>query len=328
MASKKKKPAKKRHKDSPRKPRDWPVVRARCATAIIALVLIGAGGAWVLGLGPLRSFVAKTQDGSPTTVTLRINWPMIADPNAASDDDAQTHVVRMPYVGRDRARMIEAVALQQVSADPFDLGSLRELCEYIERTGWAKAGVSATRLPGDIVEIEAQWRYPSWVVRRAGSDYVIGDDYGLLPLVAGAEGESFRFLDGTALRYITGELPEPPRDSVSGLAYGVQWPGTSLRDAVHLLEFLQPEADIWWQVAGVRIEPGAWENELVIVTDTGSRIIWGRPPGEGGGLEISDDVKLAHLKAAKRHTGRIDWRESLIDVRTEQFEIDRTAQSE
>jgi hypothetical protein len=308
-------------------PINWRLVRARSVSACIALLLIAGIVAAVVGREPLRRHVAEVHTAAyGPVVHVAIDWPEVATP-AGTDAEGQPVFERMPYVGWEMARQVEVTASQLASADPFDLASVEAVSAYVEDTGWPIAPVRALRSPNGIIEIEADWRMPRWVVRHDGFDYVIGDDLGLLPLAAATDERAFRYVDGTPLRFVEGVYAGPPTNERTGLTYGDRWPGTDLQDAISLLSYLARADGVWDQVRGVRIEYG-WDGCLFIVTDAGSSICWGRPPGQENGIEIAASSKIASLRAARQHTGRIDWGEDRIDIRTEQYEIDRTVDGE
>ncbi|HEB60960.1 MAG TPA: hypothetical protein ENJ06_03950 [Phycisphaeraceae bacterium] len=328
MAKKKTKKKNTRRKKTAKKrePRDWSLILSRTTSAVIVLFFIAIGIGWVMGLKALRRNVADLQNAS-ADIKIKINWPLIETTLPAGNDGAPAQKVKVPYLGAETARALQDELLINVKADPFDLQSLEYISDYLNRTGWVRGYPRVVREPGNTIAVTAHWRWPRWVVRYDNYDYVVGNDLGLLPLRVPDGQSQFRYKGGEMLRFIDGVTIPPPYDSSTGLAYGKAWPGSEVSDAAALLDVLSREKEIWSQVAGVRVQNSS-HCRLVVITDRGSEILWGARPGEEGTVEVALPVKLAHLKSARRHTGRIDWGESLSDVRTEQFEINRTTDSE
>ncbi|MFG0253066.1 MAG: hypothetical protein ACF8NJ_09360 [Phycisphaerales bacterium JB038] len=307
-----------------RTPINWPVVLGRTTTIVIALFFVSGGIAWALGVQPLREYVAALdQDTAP--VRFELDWPLVT---VQQGEGPEAPVHRIPYIGAQRAEKIRRDLHALVKPDPFDQRSLAAVGVYLRDQGWLKEEEAAVRRrPDEIIEVSGVWRLPQYVVRHSGYDYLIGGDFGLLPPreVAG----SGVFADG-GWRFIEGVYAGAPRNALGEIAPGLIWAGTELRVAAGLLALLEQHADLYSQVAGVKVEPGEGTaiHQLTIITDQGTQIIWGRPPGEERGLEHTAEDKIAVLRYIHEHSRRIDMGEALIDIRTGDYEIDRTAQPE
>lgn len=309
----------------PRQPIDWRKVISRTTSGVIVLLFAGGGVAWALGAAPLRQYIKRIehQEESAAPLVLDLDWPQVRLPA----DEAESEERTVPYVGEERASRIRRDLRAIIKRDPFDQASLETAGVYLRDLGWLKAeGATVRRRPGNVIEIRGEWRQPRYVVRHSGRDYVIGDDFGLLPLSEVAGSPLFA---AAGLRFIEGVYAGAPRHPLGEIAPGLLWQGTDLRAAATLLDSLRPYERIWAQIAGVKVEPGQGTavHQLTLVTDHGSLILWGRPPGEEGSIESSTADKLKVLIAAHDRTGRIDIGEAFNDIRTGNYEIDRTSGS-
>jgi hypothetical protein len=323
--SKKKTKAKKARKPrGERQPIDWGKVFSRTTSAVIVLLFVGGGVAWAWGAQSLRDYVGELQEAEHEPLTLRLNWPLAHVVPAEGEGEPRA----VPYVGEERAERIRRDLRALVRDDPFDERSLAAVGYYLQGQGWLKEeGARIRRRPGNVIEISGDWRQPRYAVRHSGYDYVVGADFGLLPLreVAGSP-----IFAEAGLRFIEGVYAGVPRNPLGEVAPGSIWPGTELRAAATLLELLKREAGVWSQVAGVRVEPGEGTalHQLLIITDHGSQILWGRPPGEEGPIEHPATYKLGVLARALDGTRRIDMGHAFIDIRTGDYEIDLTSGAE
>ncbi|MDA0282719.1 MAG: hypothetical protein O3B13_08945 [Planctomycetota bacterium] len=83
-----------------------------------------------------------------------------------------------------------------------------------------------------------------------------------------------------------------------GLAWGDERVTAAARLSVVLFPYWNE-----WKLRSVEVPPRATaevlyeELRLVVTTDGGSRIIWGRPPGNNHPLEVTDEQKIGRLKS-------------------------------
>ncbi len=305
-----------------RRPLNWPVVIGRTTTIVIALFFVGGGIAWALGLEPLREYVGDLEEEPATEVRFEFDWPLV---QVRSGEEPEAVVRTMPYIGEARAERIYQDLHLLAKPDPFDQRSLEAVGVYLREQGWLKEeGAAVRRRPNNVIEVTGAWRLPRYVVRHSGYDHLIGDDFGLLPFreVAGAPVSA-----QAGWRFIEGVYAGVPRNAMGEVTYGLVWAGTELRVAAELLTLLEEHPDLYAQVAGVKVEPGEGTaiHKLTIITDLGRQITWGRPPGNDSGLERSAADKLAALRYIHDRTRRIDMGESHIDIRSGNYEIDRTS---
>ena len=92
------------------------------------------------------------------------------------------------------------------------------------------------------------------------------------------------------------------------------WPGTDVTAALSVLALLEQQE---WsdQISAIDLMRHEQHGELVLITDTQSRIIWGSPPGEEAALEALAARKIERLAWLNEHHGRIDQHHrGVIDV--------------
>ena len=88
-------------------------------------------------------------------------------------------------------------------------------------------------------------------------------------------------------------------------AIGDRWQGADLAAGLELARTIASEA--WFsQVAGIDLSRFASENALVLVTQAGGAVVWGRAPDDRSVSEVPTETKLATLDYLFRSNGRID----------------------
>ena len=140
--------------------------------------------------------------------------------------------------------------------------------------------------------------------------------------------------DGSEVDYLVsakGErLPPEYAPEASGLkvligpehkipAVGDAWLGGDVQAGLALLNCLRraPESqreDILDQARAIDISEYSHTKNLYIVTDTGSRILWGGEPGTFVPGQARDDIKLDRLARLIRDHGRIDASRDFLDI--------------
>ena len=201
-------------------------------------------------------------------------------------------------------RELEQTAAARISDNPLDVQSLQSAADALCATGWIEAIDAIRREPDGLVRIKARWRIPAAVVTFGGTDYLVSTHGDLLPVTYPAG-------SNRSQRAITGAYAEPPSTP------GAPWTGGDVQAALALLGYLQTNKDIWQQVASVDASQYVKHKRLVIVTDTGSRIVWGEAPGEFAAGEPAPETKLGRLAQLRRdpvHNRRIDGGQIQIDV--------------
>ncbi len=120
--------------------------------------------------------------------------------------------------------------------------------------------------------------------------------------------------DGTiCLRVITGMKHGPA-------TIGVQWPGDDLLAGLATVNVLygRPYAEQIWavDVTNYSGRKDAHAAELVLLTEQGTEVRWGLPPGDKDYfVEIPIAQKLSRLESAWRQYGRVDAGQPWIDIR-------------
>ena len=103
--------------------------------------------------------------------------------------------------------------------------------------------------------------------------------------------------------------PDPDHHSQSRLQPARRWSwtpaGHRCRCALSVLELLEQQN---WsdQISAIDLMHYEHSGNVILITDTQSRIIWGSAPGEEDALEALADRKLERLTWLHEHHGRID----------------------
>lgn len=284
---------------------DWRVAGVVGVNLTVALLMLGVLGGAALGEGWMKKRVA---DVRRVPLRLSINWPTVAG------DPSRT------WLPESARREVTAIAMNRLSSDVFDRASLEGARDALLRSGWFTAIHDVRREAGGEVVVRATWRVPAAVVRWQDKDYLVGAGAELLPLVydKGGAGPGVRVIEGVEFG-----PPTPPGTgdgALAGpnLAFGETWAGGEAQAALTLLAGLKRafgETSVWSQIAGVDVSRVRTTGALAIITDTGSRVIWGAAPGKVAPGEQTVDQKLARLaRLAKGSTGRIDAGERLVEI--------------
>lgn len=285
------------------------------AVAIGAFMLAGSGGVaygLLVGVDALESRAATLTPEQGATVS--IAWPRLATgDDARPENEARTW---LPGPVRDEltARAERAAAW---TADPFDVAPLRSVGRVLEDSGWFASTPTVRRAPDGAIEAHGTWRVPAAVVRCDGRDCLIGVDGRRLPLEyeLGASGQ----------RVILGTGTTAPETGEGHPDFETDWPGGAVHAGLSLLRTLSGQA---WSAQVAAVDVGEFETSgsLVIVTDRGSRIVWGASVDDWRPGEVRSAVKLERLDALFDRFGRIDAGRNGIAINTEgPIVVDRTA---
>ncbi len=149
----------------------------------------------------------------------------------------------------------------------------------------------------DLITVEGRFRIPYVLVRFGSQDYLVDRLGHRLP-------PSYEKDSVTALPVIVGVGASPP-------SVGEVWAGDDLGDGIELLSYLIGAGPAWLaQVREIQVTqsrggrlPGPY---LVLVTDKGYRIAWGRAIGDENGIDQVPMDKIRVLdEYAKQRQGRI-----------------------
>lgn len=260
------------------------------------------------------AMVARLRRAEPTPPHVVFLWPSEGDAagvSAGSVARAEAGegigpgltTAHPPWVSGAMRTLLERTAAGNLTGDPLDDASLRRTEAALLATGWVRSVDRIARRAGGVVTIRATWRVPVAVVRTPESDHLVSALGERLPL-SGRQGWSgWRFVTGPS-----GPLPE----------VGRAWLGGDVSAGLRLLAHLNGRA-LYAQVAGVDIGAYARDGRLAIVTDRGSRIVWGSAPGDWRPGEPSDEQKLKWLEqmhASPLHGYRIDSGQDMVDLLT------------
>lgn len=272
----------------------WMMRPRRAANATLAVVWVGMVVTALVGAGPLQGKVS-TLRAAP--VTPKIEYP----PIAGSTDPQAT------WLPASERRRLEHLVVQTVSTDVFDRQSLENLRIALEASGWFASGVEVQRFAENVVRVRGVWRTPFAAVRVGDRDHLVSASGELLPLSYGAGGA------GGALPAILNPQFGPPENEARGFAYGKRWRGGDVAASIALLAELRrafgATPRIMSQVAAIDAGDFRSRGRLSIITDTGTRVVWGSAPGEErpGEAKASEKIaRLVDLTGRPGSNGRID----------------------
>lgn len=271
----------------------------------VALLVLGVAGGAFFAQGWMKRRVA---DIRREPLRLSINWPTV------SGDSTRT------WLPESARREVTSVVMTRLNTDVFDRASLDAARDALLRTGWFTAVTDVRREAGGEIVVRATWRTPAAVVRWQEKDHLVAGGGELLPLIyeKGGAGPGVRVIEGAEFGPPT--LPGTVSGALAGanLAFGEAWSGGEVQSALTLLAGLKRafgETSVWAQIAGVDARRVRTDGALAIITDTGSRVVWGSPPGKVVPGEQTVDQKLARLaRLAKGPQGRIDAGERQVEI--------------
>lgn len=257
------------------------------------VALVGVVTAWAVARGPLMDKVG-TREADP--VRIAFDWP------ATESGD----VWLPPAVRAD----LERIAHATVSMNPFDRESLERTALELEKTGWLSNVTSVRRLTGGEVRISGAWRAHAAVVVKDSRRYLVGTGAELLKGPAG--------MDISRMYTITEPRAQVPTRRDGTVAYGMPWLG-AVDESIALLRAVDglPGSA---RIAGVDLTSFARDGRLVLVTDGGSRIVWGSAIGDESPGEAASEQKIANLKRILANGD--DTRHRVLEIVLPRVEID------
>lgn len=280
----------------------------RLANATLAIVWVALGLTAAVGAGPLKERVTALRDAP---VTPRIEWPALpGDPSST-------------WLPASEQRRLDHLVVQTVTTDAFDRDSLEALRATLDASGWFARVDEVRRLPENTIRVRGQWRAPAAAVRVSDRDHLVTAAGELLPLAYAHDAA------GPGIPVILNAQFGPPENDARGFAYGRRWRGGDVPASLTLLTELRrafgATPHIMRQVAGVDASEYRQRGRLLIVTDTGSRIVWGSAPGDEKPGEVRAAEKISRLvQLAGSGQGRIDNGAMRIEVFGPHVYIDQT----
>lgn len=285
MAKKKKKTTRKK-KAQPRfqalRNIEWASVK-RGMKALAWLIGIGCvvGAAWY-GVPRLEAHAIENSQ----VQTIEINF---VDPPAWVQGDLEEYLLRT----------IEPLLVR----DPFNRAMLQAVRRDLLNTGWFERIDQVRRVREDRIDVHGLFVDPYAVVRDEHGDHLVDTRGKLLPRTF-SHGQSDKFVVLTGARF-----PRPGRP-------GMQWEGADIDAGLALLRLIEAEP---WRHQAVEVNiSGVIRGEAIrLVTDRGTRIIWGSRPGEESTLEAPYERKLYYLGHFFREYGHIDTgSDATLDIRS------------
>ena len=233
------------------------------------------------------------------TATERVLGRYATDHRAAAVDAGSVQLIDAPEWLEPAVRQrLQVLTAKPIGSDPLQRDGLLEAARSLKADPWIAEVNQVRRVPGGVVQVEADYRTPAAVV--AGSrGYHLVDRQGVwLEDLEDREGSRWN-----RMPLITGLTP----DALS--APRRRWAGESFDAALDLAETLatEPYAD---QVTAIDVSHRDLKGRLWLVLYTdGPAIIWGLPPGQEQSIEPDAAVKLGALRDwAYAQGGRIDAR--------------------
>lgn len=238
------------------------------------LVIGGAVVGWMLGVPKLKAAIAEEAAALPP------------QPIEVVFLDAPAWVA-----GELRDELAWAVR-DQLGSDPFDRADLVEARSALLQVGCFEEVVQVQRTADNRIEVRAVYLDPYAVVHDKGEKWLIDPLGRLLP-------PWFQLNDRVEFIAITGTRYDPPARP------GLQWEGGDVTAALKILRLLDHQP---WRSQIVEIDVTGYTDgqPLRLITDQGSRIIWGSAPGEERGLELSAQEKFGFLTGLYQRQQRID----------------------
>ncbi len=278
-----------------------------------AVILLLAAGVALATAGPsLQRTVARA---TALPLDVRFNWPLAAP---APGEERIKRRRPETWLPAKVQHMLADTARADLVADPFEQGSLERARQSLLDTGWFTSIDSIRREPGGIVRVSAQWRVPAAVVSHNGREFLVARG-----------GEVLRLPSRTPVA--KGSMPvvlaphhAPPGDAL-GIVYGQPWGGGDVQAGIALLErvIAMPEGK---RITGVDLSLYMKTGHLTLLTDAGSKIVWGSAVNELGPGEVTFERRKARLREILAQ--RLDHSERRIAIYPPVVLVDKTASRE
>lgn len=282
-----------------KKPTKRELIMERVTPELVGTVLTGLVLFVGMGVGLKFADVQAAEIASSGPPVVRIHWP-----EAISNGQP----VNWPPALTQKDLLDDAYTIVEEDPGPFSAKTLDALGIWLSETGWVSAIRDIRRLDEGVIEIDAAWRSPGAVVREGAQDYLIATDGRRLRLSWRADLSPFPVIrgapDAEALAVVPGEL----------------WPSDAVQAGLEVLNLVREELPGslgWDQVRGVDVSGYNRFKRVVLLTDRGNRIIWGRTPSDPVPDAVSTEAKLGQLRYLRQHPDfgrRIDAGRGLIDI--------------
>ncbi len=257
-----------------------------------------AGGIW-WGVGKLEQRAGAHLYSGQTTV--QIVWPST---QTGTPDGERAEHSWLPAVFRG-----EITDAAQAAADKnnnvLDPAQLRDVGNALIATGWFEGQPTVERTGDGSIRVTGDWRAPACAVRFGDRDYLVGWDRKRLPpdYPVGRSGQ----------RVILGVAGDPPRTD-AGASYRSAWPGDDIDAALILLRTLHGDPIVFEDVAAIDAGDFARSGTLAIITQRGTRVVWGGRPDDFHPGQITTPAKLERLRTLLDRYGGIDAGQQAIEI--------------
>jgi hypothetical protein len=252
--------------------------------SIVAAWVVAAGGliaAWVLGVPRLEAYAVDHQQTGAVEVRLGEIPPWV-------EPELET-------------TLIQTVA-RSIGPDPLQRDDLVNARQALLATGWFTSVDQVRRIGDRTVEVDATLAEPFAVIHDIArrQDHLVDTQGRLMPRVFAA-GEPNGYIS------ITGTTYDRPAQ------VGMMWAGTDITAALELLALI---VDQPWrsQVTRIDVTRHRKDGALLLITDRGCTITWGRAPGDEAGGDVPARQKLGYLDYHYKHTGHIDRGLVALDI--------------
>jgi hypothetical protein len=269
------------------------------ARAAKLAVVVGVTCAALLGLSRLQRYVHSLPD---YRVPVRLELADVP-----------------PWLQRSQNEHILQSIRQEAGISPqesyLDEELTRSVAERLEASGWVRKVVSVEKCYGGRIVARCEYRQPIAWVMHGDWCFLVDDECVRLP----GRYAHVRIANAGLLQ-IAG-VNSPPPD------VGQPWDAPDLSAAIELVTELadQPFRE---QIIAVLVynydgRENPYEPHMELATDRpGTRIRWGRAPGQELGLEPTAEQKLALLQGLYRKYRRVDMGKSYIDIRRSPHSVD------
>ena len=184
---------------------------------------------------------------------------------------------------------------------PLDRTALINAREALIASGCFADVIQVRRAGDQVVEIEGRFLRPSARVLDEGSSLLVDREGFVLP-------GGYRVGDASHLVQVIAPNYQAPEHA------GHRWPGDDMAAALLLLDTIEDQA--WYeQISAIDLSEFQIRQQLVLITDLGTRILWGSMPGRETPMEAMAKDKIQRLDWFHTYHGRVDQHHrGIIDV--------------
>lgn len=271
--------------------------------AFTGVLVVGLLIAWIVGREPLQQAVAAGVTERPT---VRFNWPRRAGSSFET------------WLPASVQQDLVLTALGEITDDPFDREALDNARARLIETGWFASVNRVARVPGNAVEVSADWRVPVAVVRWRDREFLVAHAGEILRLPP-----STPVADGSMPVILSPHAP-PPVDGAGAILFGKPWTGGDIQAAIALLGMLRADPALA-RLRTIDLTNFMRSGQLTVVSDLGCRFVWGSPIGEVAPGEIPVEKRLGRLRDLVAQ--RADGLYSRVDIFPPVVLVDKTVPS-